>query len=59
MADDASSALFSIRRSMRQMNDKVHNTLNAMVNGAVRTYLQDAVITCLLYTSTRMLKRYL
>ena len=45
MADDASSALFSIRRSMRQMNDKVHNTLNAMVNGAVRTYLQDAVIT--------------
>ena len=37
MADDASSALFSIRRSMRQMNDKVHNTLNAMVNGAVRT----------------------
>ena len=45
MADDASSALFSIRRSMRQMNDKVHNTLNAMVNGAVRTYLQDSVIT--------------
>ena len=45
MADDASSALFSIRRSMRQMNDKVHNTLNAMVNGPVRTYLQDAVIT--------------
>ena len=45
MADDASSALFSIRGSMRQMNDKVHNTLNAMVNGAVRTYLQDAVIT--------------
>lgn len=45
IADDASSALFSIRRSMRQMNDKVHNTLNAMVNGAVRTYLQDAVIT--------------
>ena len=45
MADDASSALFSIRRSMRQMNDKVHNTLNAMVNGAVRTDLQDAVIT--------------
>ena len=45
MADDASSALFSIRRSMRQMNDKVHNTLNAMVNGTVRTYLQDAVIT--------------
>ena len=45
MADDASPALFSIRRSMRQMNDKVHNTLTSMVNGAMRTYLQDAVIT--------------
>lgn len=45
MADDASSTLSQIRRSMRQMNDKVHNTLNAMVNGSVRTYLQDAVIT--------------
>lgn len=45
MADDASSTLFSIRRSMRQMNDKVHNTLNSMVNGSARTYLQDAVIT--------------
>ena len=45
LADDASAALSQIRRSMRQMNDKVHNTLNAMVNGSVRTYLQDAVIT--------------
>ncbi len=45
MADDASSALFSVRRSMRQMNDKVHNTLNSMVNGSARAYLQDAVIT--------------
>ena len=45
MADDASPTLFSIRRSMRQMNDKVHSTLTSMVNGAMRTYLQDAVIT--------------
>ena len=45
MADDASPALFSIRRSMQQMNDKVHSTLTSMVNGAMRTYLQDAVIT--------------
>ena len=45
MADDASPALFSIRRSMRQMNDKVHITLTSMVNGTMRTYLQDAVIT--------------
>lgn len=45
MADDASPALFSVRRSMRQMDDRVHSTLNSMVNGSVRTYLQDAVIT--------------
>lgn len=45
MADDASSALREVRRAMRQMDDKVHSTLNSMVNGSVRTYLQDAVIT--------------
>ncbi len=45
MADDASSALLQLRRSMRQMNDRVHNTLNSMVNGSARSYLQDPVIT--------------
>ncbi len=45
MADDASSTLREIRRSMQRMDDKVHSTLNSMVNGSVRTYLQDAVIT--------------
>ena len=45
MADDASSALREIRRSMRQMDDRVHSTLNSMVNGSARTWLQDAVIT--------------
>ena len=45
MTDDASSALLQIRRSMRQMNDKVHNTLNSMVNGSARSYLQDPVVT--------------
>jgi len=45
MADDASAALLQVRRSMRQMDDKVHSTLNSMVNGSVRTYLQDAVVT--------------
>ncbi|MDO4343617.1 MAG: endonuclease MutS2 [Eubacteriales bacterium] len=45
ISDDASPALRSIRRSMRQMNDKVHAQLNSMVNGSARTYLQDAVIT--------------
>ena len=43
--DDASPALFPIRRSMRQINDKVHAQLQTMVNGSARTYLQDAVVT--------------
>ena len=45
ISDDASSALFKIRRAMRQTNDRVHAQLTSMVNGSVRTYLQDAVIT--------------
>ena len=43
--DDASPALFKIRLSMRQINDKVHAQLQTMVNGSARTYLQDAVVT--------------
>ena len=45
ISDDASPALKSIRRSIGQMNDKVHAQLNSMVNGSARTYLRDAVIT--------------
>lgn len=45
ISDDASPALFKIRRSMRQTNDKVHAQLSSMVNGSVRSYLQDAVVT--------------
>ncbi len=45
ISDDASPTLKSIRRSMNQMNDKVHAQLTSMVNGSARTYLQDAVIT--------------
>lgn len=45
ISDDASSALKSIRRQMGQINDKVHGTLNSMVNGSLRTYLQDPIIT--------------
>ena len=45
ISDDASPTLKSIRRSMGQMNDKVHAQLTSMVNGSARTYLQDAVIT--------------
>ena len=45
ISDDASPALRQVRRSIRTANDKIHSTLSGMVNGAVRTYLQDAVIT--------------
>ncbi len=45
IADDASPALKRIRRSMSITNDKIHFQLTSMVNGAYRTYLQDAVVT--------------
>lgn len=45
IADDASPALKKIRRSMVLTGEKIHNQLNNMVNGSVRNYLQDAVIT--------------
>lgn len=45
IADDASPALKSIRRSMLSTNEKIHSQLISMVNGQFRTYLQDAVIT--------------
>lgn len=45
IADDASPKLKSIRRSKIQTNEKIHSQLNSMLNGAYRTYLQDAVIT--------------
>lgn len=45
ISDDASPTLRSIRRAMRQINDKVHAQLNSMVNGSARTYLQDTVVT--------------
>ncbi len=45
ISDDASPNLKHIRRSIGQMNDKVHSTLSGMVNGSLRTYLQDPIIT--------------
>lgn len=45
ISDDASPTLKHIRRSISQMNDKVHGTLSGMVNGSLRTYLQDPIIT--------------
>ena len=45
ISDDASPALKHIRRSIAGINDKVHATLNSLVNGALRSYLQDPIIT--------------
>ena len=46
IADDASPALFKIRKSIRGMNDRIHAQLtNLMNNTTTRSYLQDAVIT--------------
>lgn len=46
LADDASSTLHSIRRTIRNTNDKIRSQLNSMVNSQnMRTNLQDFVIT--------------
>lgn len=45
ISDDASPELKHIRRSIGQLNDKVHATLSSLVNGSYRTYLQDSLIT--------------
>lgn len=45
IADDASSALKNIRRNIMSVNDKVHSTLTSLVNGSLKSYLQDALIT--------------
>ncbi|MCR5501768.1 MAG: endonuclease MutS2 [Lachnospiraceae bacterium] len=45
IADDASPELKSIRRAIIHTGEKIHSQLNKMVNGSLRTCLQDAVIT--------------
>ena len=45
IADNASSNLMHIRKSIAATNDKIRHQLNSMVNGSYRTYLQDAIIT--------------
>ena len=45
IADDASPALKNIRRSYTITQDKIHSQLNSMVNGSLRTYLMDVLIT--------------
>jgi DNA mismatch repair protein MutS2 len=46
ISDDASPALHHIRRSIRNINDKIHGAMNSILNSSTtRTYLQDTVIT--------------
>lgn len=45
ISDDASPKLKQIRRSIGGMNDKIHSTLTSLLNGSLRSYLQDALIT--------------
>ncbi len=45
ISDDASPTLKRIRRQMGQFHGKVHAALSSMVNGPLRPYLQDPIIT--------------
>ncbi len=46
IADDASSELKALRRSKKQMNDKIHTQLSNIVNAQNnQTLLQDSIIT--------------
>lgn len=46
MADNASADLLSIRRTMKQLNNKIRDTLNGLISsGNYSKYLQEAIIT--------------
>lgn len=46
IADDASPKLFSIRKSIQGMNDRIHAQLTTIMSSTTtRSYLQDAVVT--------------
>ncbi len=46
ISDDASPALHNVRRTIRNINDKIHGAMNNLLNNSTtRSYLQDAVIT--------------
>lgn len=45
MSSDASPALKHIRRGMMLTNDRIHEQLGKIINGSMRTYLQDTVVT--------------
>ncbi len=45
VSSDASPALRHIRRGIMLTNDRIHEQLGKLINGSMRTYLQDAVVT--------------
>jgi len=44
-SDEASPQLKQIRREMNRLNERIHTTLNQLVNKSYRTYLQDPIVT--------------
>lgn len=44
IADDASASLKTVRRSIKNTNDRIHSELSSILNSS-RTMLQDAIIT--------------
>ena len=46
IADDASTALYDIRKGMQRTNEKIKSVMNSMLNNtATRSYLQEPVVT--------------
>ncbi len=45
ISDYASSDLLKIRRAQKANADRIHTSLNSLLNGSLRSYLQDNVIT--------------
>ncbi len=45
ISDNASPGLYKIRKAIKNNEDRIHSQLNSIINGSMRTYLQDAVIT--------------
>jgi len=45
IADDASTGLKNVRRDMKLTGERIRTQMNQLVNGSLRQYLMDAVVT--------------
>ena len=45
LSDNASPKLYSLRKSIRNLNAKIRDTLNSFMRGAMSKYLQECVVT--------------